>query len=125
MWYSLLANLVVLLHFTFVLFVLFGGLLTVKWPRIMWIHGPALLWACIVEFTGAICPLTPLENQLRLRAGEAGYENDFVSSWILPILYPEALTPGIQLALGAFVLVLNVAVYAWIWRSRLLNRAAR
>lgn len=125
MWYSLLADLVVLLHFTFVLFVLFGGLLTVKWPRVMWIHGPALLWGCIVEFTGAVCPLTPLENQLRLRGGEAGYENDFVSSWLLPILYPETLTPDIQLALGAFVLLLNVAVYTWIWRSRLINRPAR
>ena len=125
MWYSLLANLVVLLHFTFVLFVLFGGLLTVKWPRIMWIHGPALLWGCIVEFTGAVCPLTPLENHLRLRGGEAGYESDFVSSWLLPILYPEALTPGIQLAFGAFVLLLNVAVYTWVWRSGLLHRPVR
>jgi hypothetical protein len=125
MWYSLLANLVVLLHFTFVLFVLFGGLLTVKWPRVVWIHGPALLWGCIVEFTGTVCPLTPLESQLRMQGGEAGYEGDFVSRWLLPILYPESLTPSIQLALGAFVLVLNVAIYTWIWRRRLINRPDR
>ncbi|HEX8750866.1 MAG TPA: DUF2784 domain-containing protein [Nitrospira sp.] len=125
MWYSLLADLIVLLHFAFVMFVLFGGLLTVKWPRVVWIHGPAFLWGCIVEFTGTVCPLTPLENQLRMQGGEAGYEIDFISRWVLPILYPESLTPSIQLVLGAFVLVLNVAIYAWIWRSRLINRPDR
>lgn len=125
MWYSLLADLIVLLHFAFVLFVLFGGLLTVKWPRVVWIHGLALLWGCMVEFTGTVCPLTPLENQLRMQSGEAGYEGDFVSRWLVPILYPESLTPSIQLVLGAFVLALNVTIYAWIWRSRLTNHPDR
>jgi uncharacterized protein DUF2784 len=118
MWYSLLADLIVLLHFAFVLFVLFGGLLTVKWPRVVWIHGPALLWGCLVEFMGMICPLTPLENRLRIQGGEAGYHGDFLTRWLLSILYPEALTPGIQLAIGALVLALNVAIYTWIWRRR-------
>src|SRR5438093_13629771 len=125
MWYSLFTDLIVLLHFAFVLFVLFGGLLTVKWPRVVWIHGPALLWGCIVEFTGTVCPLTPLENHLRMQGGEFGYEGDFVSRWLLPILYPEALTRSIQLALGAIVLVLNVAIYARRWSSRLINLPER
>lgn len=119
MWYSLLADLIVLLHFAFVLFVLFGGLLNVKWPRAVWIHGPALVWGCIVEFTGVVCPLTPLENRLRVQSGEAGYQGDFLTNWLLPILYPDVLTPAIQLALGAVVLVLNLAIYTWIWRRKL------
>src|SRR5262245_62640927 len=125
MYNSLLADLIVLLHFAFVLFVLFGGVLTVKSPRVVWIHGPAFLWGCIVEFTGTVCPLTPLENQLRTQGGEAGYEIDFVSRWLLPILYPESLTPSIQLVIAAFVLLMNVAIYSWIWRSRLINRPDR
>ena len=118
MCYLLLADLVLIVHFSFVLFVLFGGLMTVKWPRVVWIHGPALIWGCIVEFAGVSCPLTPLENRLRLQGGESGFQGDFVSRWLLPILYPETLTPGIQVALGTFVLVLNVSIYAWIWRRR-------
>jgi Protein of Unknown function (DUF2784) len=120
MGYSLLADLIVLLHFAFVLFVLFGGLLTVKWPLMIWIHGPALAWGSIVEFTGVGCPLTPLENRLRMRAGEAGYQGDFLNQWLLPVLYPEALTPDIQIVLGTLALALNVAIYTWIWRRRLI-----
>jgi hypothetical protein len=123
--YPLLADLIVLLHFVFVLFVLFGGILTLKWPRVVWIHAPALVWGCLVEFTGAVCPLTPLENYLRMQGGEADYGGDFISHWLLPILYPEALTPGIQLVLGAFVLVLNVTIYSWMWRSRQISPSDR
>lgn len=122
MWYSLLADLIVVLHFSFVLFVLFGGLLTVKWPHVMWVHGPALAWGCLVEFTGLVCPLTPLENRLRMMGGESGYHGDFLSRWLLPVLYPDFLTPGIQIALGCLLLALNVTIYAWIWRTRLSHR---
>jgi len=122
MWYSLLADLIVVLHFSFVLFVLFGGLLTVKWPHVTWIHGPALAWGSLVEFTGLVCPLTPLENRLRMMGGESGYHGDFLSRWLLPVLYPDFLTPGIQIALGCLLLALNVTIYAWIWRTRLSHR---
>lgn len=122
MWYSLLADLIVVLHFSFVLFVLFGGLLTVKWPHVMWVHGPALAWGCLVEFTGLVCPLTPLENRLRMMGGESGYHGDFLSRWLLPVLYPDFLTPGIQIALGCLLLALNVTIYAWIWRTRFSHR---
>lgn len=121
MWYSLLADLVVVLHLAFVLFVLFGGLLTVKWPRALWLHLPAMAWGCIIEFTGLVCPLTPLENRLRMQAGESGYQGDFLSRWLLSILYPDFLTPGIQVALGGLVLALNGMIYAWIWRKKLTN----
>lgn len=121
MGYSLLADLVVVLHLAFVLFVLFGGLLTVKWPRALWLHLPAMAWGCIIEFTGLVCPLTPLENRLRMQAGESGYQGDFLSRWLLSILYPDFLTPGIQVALGGLVLALNGMIYAWIWRKKLTN----
>lgn len=119
MWSSLLADIVLVLHMCFVLFVLFGGLLSVKWPRAMWLHVPALAWGATVEFTGWLCPLTPLENWLRMQGGEAGDQGDFVVRYLLPILYPGHLTPGIQTALGATVLVVNVMIYGLLWRKRL------
>jgi hypothetical protein len=118
MWYILLADLVVLLHVLFVLFVLFGGLLAAKWPRVLWIHGPALAWGCLVEFSGWICPLTPLENWLRMQGGVSGYHGDFLSHWLLPLLYPAFLTDRIQIILGTLVLTLNGTIYAWLWRRR-------
>ena len=118
MWYILLADLVVLLHVLFVLFVLFGGLLAAKWPRVLWIHGPALAWGCLVEFSGWMCPLTPLENWLRMQGGVSGYHGDFLSHWLLPLLYPAFLTDRIQIILGTLVLTLNGTIYAWLWRRR-------
>ena len=118
MWYILLADLVVLLHVLFVVFVLFGGLLAAKWPRVLWIHGPALAWGCLVEFSGWMCPLTPLENWLRMQGGTSGYHGDFLSHWLLPLLYPVFLTDRIQIILGTLVLALNGTIYAWLWRRR-------
>jgi hypothetical protein len=114
--YSLLADLIVVFHVAFVLFALFGGLLTTRWPRVMWLHAPALAWASIVEFTDSVCPLTPLENALRMRGGESGYQGDFLFRWLVPIVYPDGLTPGIQMGLGALVLILNAIIYARMWR---------
>src|SRR5512146_584589 len=119
MWSSLLADIVLVLHMGFVFFVLFGGLLSVKWPRAMRLHVPALAWGATVEFTGWLCPLTPLENWLRMQGGEAGDQGDFVLRYLLSILYPGHLTPGIQTALGATVLVVNVMIYGLLWRKRL------
>lgn len=116
MLYRLLADVIVLLHLSYVLFVLLGGLLALKWPRAVWLHVPAVIWGAIVEFTGWICPLTPLENWLRAQGGEAGHEGDFILRYVLPLLYPDALTHDIQLVLGAVVLVINGLVYGWLWR---------
>ena len=118
MWYILLADGVVLLHGLFVIFVLFGGLLAAKWPRVLWIHGPAFAWGCLVEFNGWLCPLTPLENWLRIQGGASGYHGDFLSHWLLPLLYPACLTDRIQFILATLVLALNGTIYAWLWRRR-------
>jgi hypothetical protein len=107
-----MANLIVLVHFAFVVFVVLGGLLALRWPRAAWLHVPAVIWGALVEFTGWICPLTPLENRLRAAAGETSYEGDFIAHYILPALYPNGLTRSDQLMLGGLALGLNVAIYA-------------
>ena len=116
--YSLLADLVLILHLMFVLYVLFGGLLVLKWRRAAWLHLPAAAWGAFVEFSGWICPLTPLENWLRARGGESGYTRDFLSQYLLALLYPEGLTRTAQVILGLTVLLMNAALYWWIWRNR-------
>ncbi len=114
--YQLVADLVVGVHLAFVLFVVLGGFLAVKWRRVIWLHLSAAFWGAVVEFSGWICPLTPLEMWLRQRAGEAGYRSDFVAHYLLPILYPEGLTRGLQIMLGTFVVAANVAIYGWMLR---------
>jgi len=116
--YGLLADVVVLLHLMFVLFVLLGGLLALKWPRIAWLHLPAAVWGAVVELTGWICPLTPLENWLRAQGGKVVDEHDFTAHYLLPILYPGDLTRDLQLLLGTVVVVLNAAVYWWLWHTQ-------
>ena len=116
MTYALLADAVLSLHVVFLVFVTVGGLLLLRWPRLVWIHVPAALWGGLVELAGWICPLTPLEVHFRLLAGQAGYEGGFISHYILPVLYPAGLTRGIQIALGVGVLVLNVGIYWVVWR---------
>ena len=119
MWYVLLADAVALVHVLFVLFVMFGALLVLWWPRAVGIHAPALVWGLIVECSGTTCPLTPLENRLRRLGGESGYSEDFLSHWLLMILYPASLTRSVQFVLGASLLLLNLGLYLWIWRRRL------
>jgi hypothetical protein len=109
--YRAAADSVLVLHAAFVLFVTVGGLLVLRWPKLAWLHVPAVVWAAFVEFTGRICPLTPLEVELRGRAGEAGYAGDFVEHYILSLLYPDGLTRDIQTTLGALVVVVNVLIY--------------
>jgi Protein of Unknown function (DUF2784) len=109
--YSMLADLVVIFHFAFVVFVLAGGFLVLRRPWLMYLHLPAALWGAFIEFSGGICPLTPLENSLRERAGMAGYRGGFVEHYILPTLYPSGLTRNLQLILGALVVGINFAVY--------------
>ena len=122
--YTVLADLVAQLHLAFVLFVIGGGLLVVKWPKIAWIHLPAVAWGAIVEFTGWICPLTPLENALRAMAGASAYDSDFIARYILPLLYPAQLTRNVQLILGIVVLGVNVMLYSWLWRRNMAQDRA-
>jgi len=116
--YRALADLVLLLHFGFILFVLFGGLLLLRWPRVAYLHLPAAVWGMLIELVGGICPLTPLEQRLRMRAGEPGYAGDFIDHYLTATIYPSGLTRGIQIALGAIVFLVNATVYWWAWRRR-------
>ena len=122
--YPLLADLVLIVHLVFVVFVLWGGLLVLKWRWIAWLHLPAAVWGAVVEFTGWICPLTPLENWLREQGGEASYRSDFIAEHLLPLLYPEELTRDLQLLLGTGVVVLNAAVYWGLWQMQ-MRRVSR
>jgi len=119
MLYLVLADMVVAIHFAFVLFVVLGGLLVFKWRRLARLHVPAALWGAFIEATGWICPLTPLENRLRVTGGGAGYRAGFIEHYVLPILYPAGLTRSSQVLLGISVVVLNLGIYSWILlRSR-------
>jgi uncharacterized protein DUF2784 len=124
--YRLLADLVLLAHAAFVAFVVFGGLVVLRWPRWVWIHAPAALWGVLVEYVGFVCPLTPLEILLHRRGGEPGYTGDFVDHYLTALLYPEGLTRGTQIALGTLALGVNAIVYGWIvTRRRRARRRAR
>lgn len=113
-----LADLVLLLHAAFVLFVVLGGFAAARWPRLAWIHLPAVAWGAVIEFAGWICPLTPLENRLRRLAGEAGYQDGFVEHYLLGWLYPEALDRSIQIGLGLAVLAINLVAYGLVAARR-------
>jgi hypothetical protein len=119
--YRALADLVLVVHLGFVLFVVLGGLLVLRWPRTAWLHVPAAIWGVLIEYTGWICPLTPLENSFRARGGEAGYTGGFIEHYIQPLLYPAGLTRSTQMVLGSLALVLNLTAYA-IVISRMRRR---
>ena len=114
MLYRLVADLIVVLHLAFVLFAVLGGFLVLRWKRCAWIHVPAVLWAALIEFAGWVCPLTPLENLLRERGGAIAYRSGFIEHYILPVLYPTVLTRRVQIALGLFVLAINLGIYGWV-----------
>jgi hypothetical protein len=119
MFYRLAADAVVLLHLGYVIFIVAGGLLVFRWRWIALLHLPAVVWAVLLEFRGWLCPLTPLELSLRASGGQAGYSGGFVEYYILPVLYPAELDSSIQIALGSFVIVINIALYGWLlWRLR-------
>jgi hypothetical protein len=114
----MLADLLVVIHLAFVVFVVAGGLLVLRWPKVAWAHLPAAAWGAVVEITGWICPLTPLENWLRTRSGSEVYAGDFVARYVMPALYPDGLTRESQLLMGCAVVVLNIAIYALVLRRR-------
>jgi hypothetical protein len=116
--YAVGAGLVVLVHLCFVLFVAAGALLGLKWPRAIWVHLPAVAWAAYIEFSGGICPLTPLENELRARAGLDFYSGDFVARYLFPVLYPGGLTREAQAGIGLMVLAVNLGLYIFVYRGR-------
>lgn len=114
--YSIAASAIALLHLAFILFVVFGGLLVLRWPRVMWLHIPAAVWGVLIEFAGWWCPLTKWENYFLQQAGRAGYSGGFVAHYIMPIIYPAGMTRGIEIAIGLFVLVLNAGIYVRVFR---------
>jgi Protein of Unknown function (DUF2784) len=122
--YRALADVVLVVHLGFVLFVVLGGLLVLRWPRVALLHIPAAIWGVLIEYSGRICPLTPLENSLRVRGGEAGYSGGFIEHYIQPVLYPSGLTRGTQIVLGSLALLVNLAAYAWCWRACVLTNPA-
>lgn len=109
-----LADALVLVHLLFIVFVVLGGLPVLRWPRLALAHLPAVCWGALVELTGRECPLTPLENRWRQAAGEAGYRGSFIEHYLLPIIYPAELTRGLQIAMGAVVIVVNLSLYGWL-----------
>lgn len=123
MLYSLLADLVLVVHGLFIVFVVAGGFLVLRWPRVAWIHLPLAAWGAWVEFANDICPLTPLENSLRRAAGEAGYEGGFLERYLFGMIYPEGLTREIQIVLGTLVILVNLVVYGIVVRRRRSARA--
>lgn len=118
MLYRLAADLIVVIHFVFIAFVVAGGFLAWRWRWLAWIHVPAAAWGAIIEFMDWICPLTPLENEFRRRAGGAGYEGGFIEHYLIPIIYPTGLTSGSRIALGALVLLLNAVAYGVYFTRR-------
>ena len=120
MLYRVLADAVLVLHLAFIAFAVFGALAVWRWPRLAWLHVPAMAWAAYVVLAGEICPLTPLENRFRQAGGEAGYEESFIEHYLLPLVYPAAvqgeLGRGLQAVLGIALLVFNVAIYSVLLR---------
>lgn len=116
--YRALADLVLVVHLAFVLFVVLGGLLVLKWPRLAWLHVPAAVWGVLIEYKGWICPLTPLENSFRARGGGAGYSGGFIEHYIQPLLYPAGLTRGTQIVLGSLALLVNLTAYGVVIARR-------
>ena len=117
--YRSLADFVLVVHLAFVLFVVLGGLLVLRWRWVALLHVPAAIWGVVIEYTGGICPLTPLENTFRQLGGEAGYSGGFIHHYIQPILYPAGLTRETQIVLGSLALLVNLAAYGLvIARSR-------
>lgn len=117
--YQILADVTVILHLFFILFVILGGLLLLRWPKLLWLHLPALCWGVAIEVFGWICPLTPLENWLRLKSyHSAPYETDFVEHYLIPIIYPQSLSRQLQMGLSLGVIIINALVYGLVLRNR-------
>lgn len=115
MLFRLAADAVLLAHLAFILFALLGAAIAARWRWILVVHLPAAAWGCFVELTRRICPLTYLENYLRIKAGQSGYSESFVEHYLIAIIYPAGLTRNIQFALAVLVIVVNIAIYGWLF----------
>jgi len=116
--YGILAGVIIVAHFLFIAFVAAGGLLILRWPSLAWVHLPAVVWGVVVELTGWICPLTPLENYLRQLAGKSSYSGDFIEQYLIPVIYPANLTAAMQYILGGLVIAVNLVIYTIIIRKQ-------
>ena len=116
---GLSADAVVLLHLGFILFVALGGFLVLRWRRVAWAHLPAAIWGTLIELTGWICPLTPLENRLRAAAGDPAYTGGFIDRYIMPIVYPPGLSRSMQVVIGCAVIGFNLLIYGLVFIRRL------
>ena len=116
--YGILAGVIIVAHFLFIAFVAAGGLLVLRWPRMAWVHLPAVVWGVVVELTGWICPLTPLENYLRRLGGSSSYSGGFIEQYLIPIIYPANLTAATQYILGGLVIVVNLILYFLVIRKQ-------
>jgi Protein of Unknown function (DUF2784) len=112
--YTLLADLVLVVHLAIVVFALLGGALVLRHPKVLWVHLPVLLWGVVVEWADWICPLTPLENYFLHLGGKAGYTGDFVARFVSRVLYPEHLTLSLRYVLGLILIAVNVVVYGYV-----------
>jgi hypothetical protein len=118
MFQRVLADLVLLFHLAFIIFVVAGGLLALRWRWAPAIHLPAALWGVFIEVSGGVCPLTPLENALRRAAGTSGYAGGFIEHYVVPLVYPESLSHSVQLVIAGLVLLANGLVYAAVFLRR-------
>jgi hypothetical protein len=121
--WSAIADALVVVHFAFTAFVVFGGFLTWRWPRLALVHLAALAWGCWIEVSHSVCPLTPLENHWRHLAGEAGYREGFLAHYLVRVLYPPGLTWHVQYELAALLIAINVVAYVGLVRRRRRRRA--
>jgi hypothetical protein len=115
--YRFLADVVLVLHLGFVLFVVLGALLVFRWPRLKWLHLPAAVWGAVIELAGWYCPLTPLENELRRLGGQRGYSGGFIERYVTALLYPGELPRMVHVALGLLVIAINAAIYWRLFRQ--------
>jgi hypothetical protein len=115
MLYSFLADVLLVLHLAFIIFVMLGGLLLLKWRWLIYLHLPAVAWGILVELFGWLCPLTPLEQRFRILAGETGYSGGFVQHYLLPVIYPAGLTREVQILIAISVITINLVIYSVIY----------
>ena len=105
------ATAVAILHFGFILFVVLGGFLVLRWPALRWVHLPVAVWGALIEIGHWTCPLTFVENALLRRAGQAGYDEGFIAHNLFGLIYPNGLTRGMELSIAVLVTIINIAIY--------------
>ena len=124
-WIGVAADALLVVHGFFIVWAALGAIAVLRWPRLAWLHLPAVTWVVWIEWSGGICPLTPLEVQWRIAAGQAGYQGGFIEHYVTNAIYPQGLTREVQFVLGALVLLLNAGIYARVVVLRRRALAAR